>query len=671
MVTQSIHSFALALLQVLQGAATIVLDEARNVKLELEEEKARRSRNRRRKRREEEERRIWTGMLRSLGQKQREIELPPVMKLLFKEAWRTWMWAGSNAWLLANLMALSHVTGDVIQMDTNGIDSNVSPQDWYTSSSTSGEFQCNEVGYQPHQHLGVQKLAGGMGGGDTFNTLLSLCFIFIVGVSTGMWWKTVQKVEEEVVVQQSREIVMVEPPSGTPPASSSSGTGTSSTPKISRSTTVGTVTQYTLSEIFEMTEGFKLELGRGGQGIVYFANSLPDEPVQRPMAVKKLQEGATNLLLLQQKLDDHHHNHNQQEAIEKEFWAELNTISRLHHRNLVALLGYCFQDEQLFLVYEYMVNGSLDQHLHPDDARGATTAFDWKARMRCALEVAQGLEYLHSHANPTLVHRDIKSSNILFDDDMQAKIADFGLSKPVFVGHTVTVSTRVRGTHGYVDPVYLINGQPCDKNDVYSYGVVLLELITGRRAIQSRVGVVAWCKDFLADNDEPVMRHLLPRMVDSRISVLDYNYDQLWDVVKVAQMCVEDKQENRPSMKDVVVHLYNANCKDYSSSDVSIDVSSPPSSHSIPSFLPFLHHFHSPSSLSIPTKLSVSHGACKIQDFWNDVNCLDERITWFIRTSTPILHTTKESRMFWVIDQHMRMRNQYPIKLSSISSRHL
>nr|XP_024373577.1 probable serine/threonine-protein kinase PBL23 isoform X2 [Physcomitrium patens] len=314
-----------------------------------------------------------------------------------------------------------------------------------------------------------------------------------------------------------------------------------------------------------MTDNFRQELGKGGQGVVYLARSLTDEPVGRPLAVKRLQKGSNVLI---SNLD----NRTQQE-IEREFWAELNIISRLHHRNLVALVGFCIEEDDLFLVYEYMVNGSLDQHLHKNVGReDGPAVLSWRARMRCAAEVAQGLEYLHSHANPSLVHRDIKSSNILFDSGMQAKIADFGLSKPLLPDHSMTLSTSVRGTHGYVDPAYLINGTPCDKNDVYSYGVVLLELITGRRAIQQRVSLVTWCKDFL-DIEDSVTRHLLPHMIDNRISPLDVSYDQIYEVVKVAQMCVDERQETRPSMKDVVVWLHNANYKDSSSSESSLETS--------------------------------------------------------------------------------------------------
>lgn len=437
---------------------------------------------------------------------------------------------------------MAHVNGEAtLNSRDTGMDSNYSP-----------------VWPQPHKLEAEGFLASqwrGMGA-EVVGSLFSLLCIFIVGVTTGLCWKANQRGVPDG--SMGREIVVVDPPKPLTPALMSC---TSNSPRLLRTSTVGVVRKYTVTDIEVMTNNFRQELGKGGQGVVYFARSLPDEPIERPLAVKRLQKG-TNVLL--QNLDNP-----TQEEIEKEFWAELNVISRLHHRNLVALLGFCIEGDDLFLVYEYMANGSLDQHLHKSpDREDGSTAFNWRARMRCAAEVAQGLDYLHSHANPSLVHRDIKSGNILFDDEMQAKIADFGLSKPLLPDHPVTVSTRVRGTHGYVDPVYLINGTPCDKNDVYSFGVVLLELITGRRAIQQRVSVVTWCKDFL-NIEETVMRHLLPRMVDSRISPLDVSYDQLYEVVKVAQMCVDERQENRPSMKDVVVWLHNAHCKEYSSSECS------------------------------------------------------------------------------------------------------
>jgi serine/threonine protein kinase len=324
----------------------------------------------------------------------------------------------------------------------------------------------------------------------------------------------------------------------------------------------GRVQQYSLKEIESMTNNFEKELGRGGQGIVYAATIPGETPIAA--AVKKLQKNVA-LLVRNTQIPA-------QQSLEKEFWVELKTISRLHHGNLVSLLGYCVEGQQLFLIYELMSKGSLDKHLHKWDSGLPGAKFlDWRARMRVAIDVAQGLEYLHRHAHPTLVHRDIKSSNILFDDDMQAKIADFGLSKALIADKDSTISNRVCGTPGYVDPCYLITGRAVDKNDVYSYGVLLLELITGRRALQRKVTLANWCKEFFT-NDPSLMAVLLPKMVDSGIQQSEYSLEQLQSVVKIARGCLDDNQERRSSMKEVVIALHKANYKDFSSSESSFEV---------------------------------------------------------------------------------------------------
>lgn len=479
-------------------------------------------------------------------------KLPPMVKALLREAWRTCQWAGVNAWMLSSMMAMAQLSEDAgLYNSDSGIDSNNSPSWSQEQDHLCGKSRGDNQGTLVYCGRNM----------DNISNLFSWFMIFVFGVTTGLYWRATQKVEISSLASSSKELVKLEP---NMPPSSSSTTITSNSPRFVRSSTLGAVRAYTLKEIEEMTMNFSKEIGRGGQGVVYFAKSLTDELFQRPLAVKRLQNGSNVLL--------HNLENRSQEIIEKEFWAELSTISRLHHRNLVALLGYCIEGDDLFLVYEYMGAGSLDQYLHKksklDPANGGIV-LEWKARMQCAAEVAQGLEYLHSHASPSLVHRDVKSGNILFDDDMHAKLADFGLSKPLPSDHPVTVSTRMRGTHGYVDPIYLHNGTPCDKNDVYSYGVVLLELITGRRAIQNGIPLVNWCKDSFFQPDPVVMRHNVHNMVDMHILRSDYSEEQLYEVVKVAQACVQERQEDRPSMKDVVVWLHNANGKEISSSECS------------------------------------------------------------------------------------------------------
>uniref|UniRef100_A0A7I4CWA8 Protein kinase domain-containing protein n=1 Tax=Physcomitrium patens TaxID=3218 RepID=A0A7I4CWA8_PHYPA len=449
--------------------------------------------------------------------------LSPVTKLMAVSKWVRWRWLGLNACMFGSAMAMSRVSGEFQIFDPMGVIAQVS-NPVYTGGL---ELVLANGVFDQYSCMGV----------DTLGTIFSLCVMFIFGVGTGLWWKDAQKSLME-------------------PSFSPSVSGPRVKKNFRINSTVGSLSQYRLKEITTMTNCFGLEIGRGGQGIVYLA-TLPEG--RGKAAVKRLQKKTGNIPVNGKLV-----NNSNKEVIEREFWAELKTISRLHHRNLVALLGFCVEEDDLFLVYEFMGKGSLSQHLHPRNQEDADeTTLDWKARMRCAVEVAQGLEYLHSHANPSLVHRDIKSGNILFDDDMNAKIADFGLSKPVISGVDPTVSMRVRGTHGYVDPVYLRDGHPCDKNDVYSYGVVLLELITGRRAIQQKITLVQWCSDFLGTG-EHVMRHLLPRMVDKRMRNLDISYDQLFEVVKIARHCIQERQQDRPTMKDVVAALYNAKCKDSS-----------------------------------------------------------------------------------------------------------
>jgi serine/threonine protein kinase len=162
---------------------------------------------------------------------------------------------------------------------------------------------------------------------------------------------------------------------------------------------------------------------------------------------------------------------------------EVLTLSLADHPNLVKLIGFCAEGDQRLLVYEYMPQGSLEDHLHV--LPSGKKPLDWNTRMKIAAGAARGLEYLHDRMTPPVIYRDLKCSNILLGEDYQPKLSDFGLAKVGPSGDKTHVSTRVMGTYGYCAPDYAMTGQLTFKSDIYSFGVVLLELITGRKAIDN------------------------------------------------------------------------------------------------------------------------------------------------------------------------------------------
>ncbi|KAG6755695.1 hypothetical protein POTOM_041528 [Populus tomentosa] len=165
----------------------------------------------------------------------------------------------------------------------------------------------------------------------------------------------------------------------------------------------------------------------------------------------------------------------------REFFSEVLTLSLVQHSNLVKLIGYCADGDQRLLVYEFMASGSLENHLL--DLRPGKEPLDWTTRMKIASGAAKGLEYLHDVADPQIIYRDFKASNILLDEDFNPKLSDFGLAKLGPIGGKEHVSTRVMGIYGYCAPEYQMTGQLTKKSDVYSFGVVFLEVISGRRVI--------------------------------------------------------------------------------------------------------------------------------------------------------------------------------------------
>ncbi|XP_065855650.1 wall-associated receptor kinase-like 20 [Euphorbia lathyris] len=217
---------------------------------------------------------------------------------------------------------------------------------------------------------------------------------------------------------------------------------------------------------------------------------------------------------------------------------EVGILSQVNHKNLVCLLGCCVEGEQPLMIYEYISNGTLHDHLH-----GKSSIFlDWRKRLRVALQTAEALAYLHSGVYTPIYHRDVKSTNILLDDDLNAKVADFGLSRLARPGLS-HVSTCAQRTLGYLDPEYYHNYQLTDKSDVYSYGVVLLELLTSQNAIdvsqRAKNGVIM----------EVIDQRLLGKDPSDNISTSIELFSEL------AFACLRERKADRPSMKDVVQQL--------------------------------------------------------------------------------------------------------------------
>ncbi|KAJ7966601.1 Protein kinase family protein [Quillaja saponaria] len=286
---------------------------------------------------------------------------------------------------------------------------------------------------------------------------------------------------------------------------------------------------YTLRELEVSTHGFADEnvIGEGGYGIVY-RGVLEDNTT---VAVK-------NLL-------------NNRGQAEKEFKVEVEAIGRVRHKNLVRLLGYCAEGAHRMLVYEYVDNGNLEQWLHGDV--GPCSPLTWEIRMNIILGTAKGLTYLHEGLEPKVVHRDIKSSNILLDKQWNPKVSDFGLAKLLGSERTY-VTTRVMGTFGYVAPEYASTGMLNERSDIYSFGILIMEIISGRNPVDysrppGEVNLVEWLKTMVTNrNAEGVLDPRLPEKPSSRA---------LKRALLVALRCVDPNAQKRPKMGHVI-HMLEA-----------------------------------------------------------------------------------------------------------------
>ncbi|XP_010103058.2 proline-rich receptor-like protein kinase PERK1 [Morus notabilis] len=283
---------------------------------------------------------------------------------------------------------------------------------------------------------------------------------------------------------------------------------------------------FTYEELALATDGFSDAnlLGQGGFGYVHMG-VLPNG---KEIAVKQLKAGSGQG--------------------DREFQAEVDIISRVHHKHLVSLVGYFNTGSQRMLVYEFVPNDTLEFHLH---GKGRPV-MDWPTRLKIALGSAKGLAYLHEDCHPKIIHRDIKASNILLDFKFEAKVADFGLAK--FSSDVNThVSTRVMGTFGYLAPEYAASGKLTDKSDVFSFGVMLLELITGHRPVDA---TQSYMEDSLVDWARPLLnRALEDRKYDSLVDPrLQDNFDEneMARMVACAAACVRHSARRRPRMSQIV-----------------------------------------------------------------------------------------------------------------------
>ncbi|KAH0710149.1 hypothetical protein KY290_011470 [Solanum tuberosum] len=225
--------------------------------------------------------------------------------------------------------------------------------------------------------------------------------------------------------------------------------------------------------------------------------------------------------------------------------AEMNYLGQLRHPNLVKLIGYCCEDHHRLLVYEYMESGSLEKHLFPRMCATLT----WSRRMKVALDAAKGLAFLHGAEMP-VIYRDFKTSNILLDADFNAKLSDFGLAKDGPMGDQTHVSTRVMGTYGYAAPEYVMTGHLTARSDVYAYGVVLLEMLIGRRAIDKtrpsqEYNLVEWARPLLNHNKK------LFKILDPRLKG-QYSSKTVVKVASLAYQCLSQNPKGRPVMSQVV-----------------------------------------------------------------------------------------------------------------------
>ncbi|PIN00623.1 Serine/threonine protein kinase [Handroanthus impetiginosus] len=377
----------------------------------------------------------------------------------------------------------------------------------YTCTNTIGSYSCDK-GITPVDHKIDHE------NGSRVKILISIgsglgALILLFGL-----WKSTKAIEKRIKTNQKRKFFRRKCGSLWEQQLSSIDNGQQKTKLFSPKELAQATDHYNENRV----------LGRGGQGTVY-KGMLTDGRIVAVKKSKKLEEGDLEV-----------------------FINEISILSQINHRNVVKLLGCCLDNEIPLLVYEFIPNGTLFQHIHDPNEE---FPLSWEMRLRIAREVAGALSYLHSAASTPIYHRDIKSTNILLDDKYRAKVSDFGTSRSVAIDQT-HLTTRVLGTFGYLDPEYFQSSQFTEKSDVYSFGVVMVELLTGEKAVSSiRVEVGrSLATHFLHSMKE---NHLFD-ILDARV-LKEGKKEEIMGIAELARRCLHLNGKKRPTMKEVAVEL--------------------------------------------------------------------------------------------------------------------
>ncbi|CAA2946564.1 PTI1-like tyrosine- kinase At3g15890 [Olea europaea subsp. europaea] len=290
---------------------------------------------------------------------------------------------------------------------------------------------------------------------------------------------------------------------------------------------------FSLKELQLATNNFNYDnkLGEGAFGSVYWGQLWDGSQI----AVKRLKSWSNKA--------------------EMEFSIEVEVLARVRHKNLLTLRGYCAEGQERLIVYDFMTNLSLLSHLHGQHS--AECQLDWNRRMKIAVGAAEGIAYLHHHAIPHIIHRDIKASNVLLDGDFQAQVADFGFAKFIPDGAT-HVTTKVKGTFGYLAPEYAMLGKASESCDVYSFGILLLEIASGKKPLEKLSSTM---KRAITDWALPLAcKKKLDELADPRLEG-KYVEEELKRLVFVGLLCAHNRPEKRPTMLEVVELLKGDNEK--------------------------------------------------------------------------------------------------------------